>query len=298
MGLVIEHVTKNYGKLQALKGISMELKKGEVVGLLGPNGAGKSTLMKILTGAFTQWEGQIHFFKQNLRTELQQIQKKTGYLPENNPLYPEMFVAEYLKYSADLYQVSDPPLEDIMEKTGLKDHARSKINTLSKGYKQRVGLAAALVHNPEVVILDEPTTGLDPNQLIEIRKLIRELGEDKTVILSTHVLQEVDAICDRVIIINKGAIVLDQPLESLRKNQQQIIEVSFDYRVETEALARLDQVEKVKNTHDFQYEIYLKGTEDQRPAVFDFAHDNGLKILSLQLKNESLEKLFNELTPN
>jgi len=298
MGLVIEHVTKNYGKLQALKGISMELKKGEVVGLLGPNGAGKSTLMKILTGAFTQWEGQIHFFKQNLRTELQQIQKKTGYLPENNPLYPEMFVAEYLKYSADLYQVSDPPLEDIMEKTGLKDHARSKINTLSKGYKQRVGLAAALVHNPEVVILDEPTTGLDPNQLIEIRKLIRELGKDKTVILSTHVLQEVDAICDRVIIINKGAIVLDQPLESLRKNQQQIIEVSFDYRVETEALARLDQVEKVKNTHDFQYEIYLKGTEDQRPAVFDFAHDNGLKILSLQLKNESLEKLFNELTPN
>ena len=296
MGLVIEHVTKNYGKLQALKGISMELKKGEVVGLLGPNGAGKSTLIKILTGAFTQWEGQIHFFKQNLRTELQQIQKKTGYLPENNPLYPEMFVAEYLKYSADLYQVSDPPLEDIMVKTGLKDHARSKINTLSKGYKQRVGLAAALVHNPEVVILDEPTTGLDPNQLIEIRKLIRELGKDKTVILSTHVLQEVDAICDRVIIINKGAIVLDQPLESLRKNQQQIIEVSFDYRVETEALARLDQVEKVKNTHDFQYEIYLKGTEDQRPAVFDFAHDNGLKILSLQLKNESLEKLFNELT--
>ncbi|MDG1651927.1 MAG: ATP-binding cassette domain-containing protein [Flavobacteriaceae bacterium] len=296
MGLVIEHVTKNYGKLKALKGISMELKKGEVVGLLGPNGAGKSTLMKILTGAFTQWEGQIHFFKQNLRTELQQIQKKTGYLPENNPLYPEMFVAEYLKYSADLYQVSDPPLEDIMVKTGLKDHARSKINTLSKGYKQRVGLAAALVHNPEVVILDEPTTGLDPNQLIEIRKLIRELGKDKTVILSTHVLQEVDAICDRVIIINKGAIVLDQPLESLRKNQQQIIEVSFDYRVETEALARLDQVEKVKNTHDFQYEIYLKGSEDQRPAVFDFAHDNGLKILSLQLKNESLEKLFNELT--
>jgi ABC-2 type transport system ATP-binding protein len=296
MGLVIEHVTKNYGKLQALKGISMELKKGEVVGLLGPNGAGKSTLIKILTGAFTQWEGQIHFFKQNLRTELQQIQKKTGYLPENNPLYTEMFVAEYLKYSADLYQVSDPPLEDIMVKTGLKDHARSKINTLSKGYKQRVGLAAALVHNPEVVILDEPTTGLDPNQLIEIRKLIRELGKDKTVILSTHVLQEVDAICDRVIIINKGAIVLDQPLESLRKNQQQIIEVSFDYRVETEALARLDQVEKVKNTHDFQYEIYLKGSEDQRPAVFDFAHDNGLKILSLQLKNESLEKLFNELT--
>ena len=147
-------------------------------------------------------------------------------------------------------------------------------------------------------ILDEPTTGLDPNQLIEIRKLIRELGKNKTVILSTHILQEVDAICDRVVIINKGEIVLDQSLDRLRKNQQQIIEVSFDYRIETEALARLPQVEKVKNTHDFDYEIYLKGSEDQRPAVFDFAHDNGLKILSLQLKNESLEALFNELTAN
>ena len=159
-------------------------------------------------------------------------------------------------------------------------------------------MAAALLHDPEVVILDEPTTGLDPNQLVEIRKLIRELGKNKTVILSTHILQEVDAICDRVVIINKGEIVLDQSLDRLRKNQQQIIEVSFDYRIETEVLARLPQVEKVKNTHDFDYEIYLKGNEDQRPAVFDFAHDNGLKILSLQLKNESLEALFNELTAN
>ncbi len=296
MSLVIADVTKSYGSIQALKGISMELKKGEVVGLLGPNGAGKSTLMKILTGYYTHWEGQIHFFDQNLRTQLRDIQKQTGYLPENNPLYPEMYVLEYLKYCAELYQISNPPLADIIQKTGLKQHTQTKINTLSKGYKQRVGLAAALVHNPEVVILDEPTTGLDPNQLIEIRKLIRELGKDKTVILSTHILQEVNAICDRVIIINEGEIVLDESLENLRKNQQQIIEVSFDYRVETEALARLPQVEKVKNTHDFDYEIYLSGGEDQRSAVFDFAHDNGLKILSLQLKNESLEALFNELT--
>ncbi|MDG1763009.1 MAG: ATP-binding cassette domain-containing protein [Flavobacteriaceae bacterium] len=298
MSLVIADVAKNYGSIQALSGISMELKKGEVVGLLGPNGAGKSTLMKILTGYYTNWEGQIHFFNQDLRTQLRNIQKKTGYLPENNPLYPEIYVVEYLNYCADLYQISNLSLVDIIRKTGLENHAHTRINTLSKGYKQRVGLAAALLHDPEVVILDEPTTGLDPNQLIEIRKLIRELGKDKTIILSTHILQEVDAICDRVIIINKGEIVLDDSLESLRKNQQQIIKVSFDYRVETEALARLTQVEKVNNTHDFNYEIFIKGTEDQRPAVFDFAHDNGLKILSLQLKNESLETLFNELTSN
>jgi ABC-2 type transport system ATP-binding protein len=296
MSLVISEVSKSYGNVQALKGISMKLKKGEVVGLLGPNGAGKSTLMKILTGYFTKWEGKIHFFDQDLRTHLKKIQKITGYLPENNPLYSEMYVVEYLNYNAALYQISNPPLKEVIEKTGLQKHTHSKIKTLSKGYKQRVGLAAAILHNPDVVILDEPTTGLDPNQLIEIRKLIRELGKDKTVILSTHILQEVDAICDRVVIINKGEIVLDQNLDTLRKNQQQLIEVTFDYRIETEALARLPHVEKVKNTHDFDYEIYLSSNKDQRPAIFDFAHDNGLKILSLQLKNESLETLFNELT--
>lgn len=296
MSLVIADVSKSYGSLQALKGINITLKKGEVVGLLGPNGAGKSTLMKILTGYYSQWEGQIHFYNHDLRSDLRQIQKKTGYLPENNPLYPDMYVIEYLKYTTALYQISHPPLDEMIKETGLEAHTHSKISTLSKGFKQRVGLAAALLHNPEVVILDEPTTGLDPNQLIEIRQLIRKLGKNKTVILSTHILQEVDALCDRVIIINKGTIVLDDSLKNLRKNQQQILEVSFDYRVETEALARLPQVEKVKNTHDFDYEIHLNGNEDQRPAVFDFAHDNGLKILSLQLKNESLEALFKELT--
>ena len=296
MSLVIADVTKSYGNVQALRGVSMELKKGEVVGLLGPNGAGKSTLMKILTGYYNNWEGQIHFFNQDLRIQLRDIQKKTGYLPENNPLYPEMFVAEYLQYSADLYRISNPPLIEIISKTGLENHSQKKINTLSKGFKQRVGLAAALIHNPEVIILDEPTTGLDPNQLIEIRKLIRDLGKDKTVILSTHILQEVNAICDRVIIINQGKIVLDKSLESLRKNQQQIIEVSFDYRLEIEALAQLPKVQKVINTHDFVYEIYVSGRKDQRTEIFDFANENGLKILSLQQKNQSLEELFNELT--
>ena len=296
MSFVITDVTKNFGSVKALKGVSMELKKGEVVGLLGPNGAGKSTLMKILTGYYTKWEGDIHFFGQDLRTELSDIQKKTGYLPENNPLYSEMYVIEYLKFSAGLYNIIKPKLTEIIQKTGLENHAQNKIYSLSKGYKQRVGLAAALIHNPDLVILDEPTTGLDPNQLIEIRKLIRDLGKDKTVILSTHILQEVDAICDRVIIINQGKIVLDESLENLSKNKEQIIEVTFDYRIEQEALVRLPQVKNVKNTYDFNYEIYVSGNDDLRPVIFDFANKNGLKILSLQLKNESLETLFNDLT--
>lgn len=296
MSLVLENVAKNFGEVQALKGVSLTLKKGEVVGLLGPNGAGKSTLMKILTGYYIQWEGKVDFFEKDLKTELRAIQKQVGYLTENNPLYPEMYVKEYLQYVADLYRLKNPPIDQLMEQTGLLDHQKKKIQTLSKGYKQRVGLAAALLHDPKLVILDEPTTGLDPNQLVEIRKLIRSLGKDKTVLLSTHILQEVDALCDRVLIIHKGEIVLDQALEVLRKDQKQIIEVSFDYRVETEALARIPKVEKVKNTHDFDYEIHIKGSEDLRPVVFDFAHDNGLKILKLQLKNESLEQLFNSLT--
>ena len=296
MSLVLENVAKNFGEVQALKGVSLTLKKGEVVGLLGPNGAGKSTLMKILTGYYTQWEGKVDFFEKDLKTELRAIQKQVGYLTENNPLYPEMYVEEYLQYVADLYRLKNPPIDQLMEQTGLLDHQKKKIQTLSKGYKQRVGLAAALLHDPKLVILDEPTTGLDPNQLVEIRKLIRSLGKDKTVLLSTHILQEVDALCDRVLIIHKGEIVLDQALEVLRKDQKQIIEVSFDYRVETEALARIPKVENVKNTHDFDYEIHIKGSEDLRPVVFDFAHDNGLKILKLQLKNESLEQLFNSLT--
>lgn len=296
MSLVLENVAKNFGEVQALKGVSLTLKKGEVVGLLGPNGAGKSTLMKILTGYYTQWEGKVDFFEKDLKTELRAIQKQVGYLTENNPLYPEMYVKEYLQYVADLYRLKNPPIDQLMEQTGLLDHQKKKIQTLSKGYKQRVGLAAALLHDPKLVILDEPTTGLDPNQLVEIRKLIRSLGKDKTVLLSTHILQEVDALCDRVLIIHKGEIVLDQALEVLRKDQKQIIEVSFDYRVETEALARIPKVEKVKNIHDFDYEIHIKGSEDLRPVVFDFAHDNGLKILKLQLKNESLEQLFNSLT--
>jgi ABC-2 type transport system ATP-binding protein len=296
MSLVLENVAKSFGEVHALRGVSLTLKKGEVVGLLGPNGAGKSTLMKILTGYYTQWEGKVALFDKDLKTDLRAIQKQVGYLTENNPLYPEMYVKEYLRYVADLYRLKNPPIVPLMEQTGLLKHQTKKIQTLSKGYKQRVGLAAALLHDPKLIILDEPTTGLDPNQLVEIRKLIRNLGKDKTVLLSTHILQEVDALCDRVLIIHKGEIVLNQVLNDLRKDQKQIIEVSFDYRVETEALARIPKVQKVKNTHEFDYEIQIEGNQDLRPAVFDFANDSGLKILKMQLKNESLEQLFKSLT--
>ncbi|MDG2504495.1 MAG: ATP-binding cassette domain-containing protein [Flavobacteriaceae bacterium] len=296
MSLLLQNISKSYGAVKALKGLSVTLEKGEVVGLLGPNGAGKSSLMKILTGYYKEWEGQISYEGLDLKADLQRIQKQVGYLPENNPLYNEMYVVEYLKYVANLYKLDNAPYKEILKKTGLLDHQLHKIQTLSKGYRQRVGLAAALIHDPQLLILDEPTTGLDPNQLVEIRKLIRQLGKDKTVLLSTHILQEVDALCDRVIIINKGEIVLDQALEELRSKKEQIIEVSFDYRIELVALEKLPNVQKVVNTHDFDYELHLGGTQDMRPAVFDFAHDNGLKILSLQFKNESLEQLFKKLT--
>ena len=296
MSLILQNVFKSYGSLKALKGLSVELKKGEVVGLLGPNGAGKSSLMKILTGYYKEWEGQISYDGLDLKKNLQSIQKQVGYLPENNPLYNEMYVIEYLKYVGSLYKLKNPPYEEILKKTGILDYRRHKIQTLSKGYRQRVGLAAALVNNPQLLILDEPTTGLDPNQLVSIRKLIRELGRDKTVLLSTHILQEVDALCDRVIIINKGEIVFDRALAELRNKQEQIIEVSFDYRIEIIALEKLPNVKKVVNTHDFDYELNIKGNKDMRPAIFDFAYDNGLKILNLQFKNESLEQLFNKLT--
>ncbi|MDC0875105.1 ATP-binding cassette domain-containing protein [Flavobacteriaceae bacterium] len=296
MSLLLQNVSKSYGSVKALKDISVSLKKGEVVGLLGPNGAGKSSLMKILTGYYKEWEGQISFDTLDLKGDLQSIQKQVGYLPENNPLYNEMYVIEYLKYVGGLHKLKNPPFKEILEKTGLVEHQSHKIQTLSKGYRQRVGLAAALIHDPQLLILDEPTTGLDPNQLVAIRKLIRELGKEKTVLLSTHILQEVDALCDRVIIINKGEIVLDQALEAIRNKQEQIIEVSFDYRIELVALEKLPNVKKVINTHDFDYELHINSTQDMRPAVFDFAHDNGLKILNLQLKNESLEQLFKKLT--
>ena len=220
MSLELKKVAKSFGATKALSGISFTLKEGEVVGLLGPNGAGKSTLMRILSGYYTNWDGDVNFFEKSYRNHLKSIKNEVGYLTENNPLYADMYVIEYLKYVAELFRRKKAPINQLIKKTGLLSHYDKKIRFLSKGYKQRVGIAAALINDPKLVILDEPTTGLDPNQLLEIRKLIRELGDKKIVLLSTHILQEVDAICDRVLIINQGEIVLDEKLKNLRKNKK------------------------------------------------------------------------------
>lgn len=296
MSLELKKVAKSFGATKALSGISFTLKEGEVVGLLGPNGAGKSTLMRILSGYYTNWDGDVNFFEKSYRNHLKSIKNEVGYLTENNPLYPDMYVIEYLKYVAELFKRKKAPINQLIKKTGLLSHYNKKIRFLSKGYKQRVGIAAALINDPRLVILDEPTTGLDPNQLLQIRKLIRGLGNKKIVLLSTHILQEVDAICDRVLIINQGEIVLDEKLKNLRQNKKKIIQVSFDYRVETVALLKIEDVKHVKNIGGFSYEIEIKGNKDKRSAIFDFAKENGLKILSLNQKNESLEELFNSLT--
>jgi ABC-2 type transport system ATP-binding protein len=292
----IQKLSKSYGKTLALNNISLTFDQTGVVGLLGPNGAGKTTLMKILTGYLNQWEGKVSIGTMDLREELKNIQQKMGYLPENNPLYLEMYVKEYLNFVGDLYGLKKAPVEEVISKTGLQEHSLKKIETLSKGYKQRVGLAATLLHNPQYLILDEPTTGLDPNQVVEIRKLIQTLGKEKLVFLSTHILQEVEAMCDQVVILNNGSVVLNQTLKALKTDDLQVVAVSFDYRVENVALQKIPHVKSVVNTFDFEYELTFETQEDMRPAVFDFAHDNGLKILNLQEKNEGLEKRFNELT--
>lgn len=296
MSISVNNISKHYGDQKALDDISFDLEKGEVVGFLGPNGAGKSTMMKILTTYLQPTSGKALVNGASIDENDMQVKRSVGYLPENNPLYLDMYVREYLKFNASIYKVGADRVDDVIEKTGLLPECRKKIGQLSKGYRQRVGLATALLHDPDVLILDEPTTGLDPNQLVEIRELIRALGKDKTVLLSTHIMQEVEAICDRVIIINKGKIVHDSPISILKKGKQQLVEVTFDYRVETVALEKLPKIKRIENPDGFTYHLYFDSRNDMRAEVFDFAHDNGLKILELQQKNQSLEQLFIELT--
>jgi ABC-2 type transport system ATP-binding protein len=296
MSITVQNITKSFGQQKALNNVSFSIKKGEVVGFLGPNGAGKSTMMRILTTYYKADGGDAEVNGFDVLKSERDVQKSIGYLPEHNPLYLEMYVKEYLAFNADVYKVPKSKIEAIIEQTGLTPEAHKKIGQLSKGYRQRVGLAAALLHDPEVLILDEPTTGLDPNQLIEIRKLIREIGKEKTILLSTHIMKEVEAVCDRVIIINKGQLVADKRLEELREAEEQIIEVEFDFRVEEQLLQQMPHVAKVINTGGFVYEITFNTSKDMRPAVFDFAHDNQLKTLQLSRKNKNLESLFTELT--
>ncbi|GAA3635264.1 gliding motility-associated ABC transporter ATP-binding subunit GldA [Flavivirga jejuensis] len=296
MSIEVIGVSKYYGKQKALNNISFKVNKPEIVGFLGPNGAGKSTMMKILTTYINPSEGTAKVNEHDIKENTQFVQRNVGYLPEHNPLYLEMFVKEYLNFNATIYKVSKQRINDVIELTGLTPEAHKKIRQLSKGYRQRVGLANALLHDPEVLILDEPTTGLDPNQLVDIRNLIKTIGETKTVFLSTHIMQEVEAMCDRVVIINKGEIVADKKLSELRDEKEQIVIVEFDYRVEDAFLLKLPKAKNVNNTHGFVYEITFKTSEDMRSCVFDFAHDNQLKILQLNQKNASLESLFRDLT--
>ncbi len=296
MSIEVKDISKSYGEQKALDAVSFSIKKGEIVGFLGPNGAGKSTLMKILTTFLTADEGTAAVNGSDVAAQQKEVQKSVGYLPEHNPLYLDLYVREYLSFNADVYKAPKSRIEEVIQLTGLTPEAHKKIGALSKGYRQRVGLASALLHAPEVLILDEPTTGLDPNQLVEIRELIKNIGRDKTVFLSTHIMQEVEAICDRVIIINNGKIVTDKKLNNLVRDKEQLIEVEFDYRVEEQLIQTLPHLVSYKNTHDFTWELVFSTEVDMRPAIFDFAHDNGLKTLQLNLKNKNLETVFREMT--
>lgn len=296
MSIEVTNISKLYKDQKALNNVSFKVNDAEIVGFLGPNGAGKSTMMKILTTYIEASEGNANVNGFDVTEDKKNVQKSVGYLPEHNPLYTDLYVKEYLNFNANVYSTPKSRIDEVIELTGLTPEAHKKIGQLSKGYRQRVGLANALLHNPEVLILDEPTTGLDPNQLVDIRNLIRDIGKEKTVFLSTHIMQEVEAMCDRVIIINKGEVVADKYLKDLREGQEQVIVVEFDYRVEEAFLLHLPKVASVKNIYDFVYEITFSTKEDMRSHVFDFAHDNELKILQLNQKNASLEGLFRELT--
>ncbi|MBZ9651118.1 gliding motility-associated ABC transporter ATP-binding subunit GldA [Psychroflexus montanilacus] len=296
MSIEVKSISKSYKDQLVLNDINFKISKGEVVGLLGPNGAGKSTLMKILTGFISPSAGEANINALKLTEAKTDIQKQIGYLPEHNPIYLEMYIREYLNFHAKIFKSPKERIDKVIEQTKLTKEIGKRIYQLSKGYRQRVGLAAALLHDPDILILDEPTTGLDPNQLIEIRELIKSISKNKTILLSTHIMQEVEAICDRVIIINKGEIVSDKKLEDLNDSSQQVIEVEFNYRIEEVALKEIGKVSNIVNTTRFKYEITFDTTVDKRPDVFDFAHDKGLKIIELHKKNKNLESLFIDLT--
>ena len=302
MSIVVQDVTKFFGEQKALDNISFEVKTGEIVGFLGPNGAGKSTMMKIITGFIPASSGNVTVNGLAVEADNLEVKKQIGYLPENNPLYPEMYIREYLGFVASIYNTGLSKkmlIDNIIELTGLSPEQNKKIGSLSKGYRQRVGLAQALIHNPAVLILDEATTGLDPNQIVDIRNLIKEAGKEKTVMLSTHIMQEVEAICDRVIIIDNGIIVADElksNIYSKIKRPKQIIQVEFDKNILESSLAEITNVSTVKNIRNNTWLIEAEGNEDIRPSIFNFAVKNNLTVLSLQKKESNLEEVFRQLT--
>ena len=295
MSVVVENLVKKYHHQEVIKGISFSLEKGEITGFLDLNGAGKTTTMKMITGATIPDRGSIKINGLSLDSQLIEAQKNIGYLPEHNPLYLEMYVREYLQFVADIYKVEKVKIEEVIQKTSLTSHANKRIEELSKGYRQRVGLAAAILHDPNVLILDEPTTGLDPNQIIEIRQIIKDLGKEKIILLSSHIMQEIQAMCDRVIILHQGEIILDKKMKALQ-DKEQTIEVLFDYRVEYQLLKRIPNIIEIENNYDCFYTLTFDNQEDMRSEVFDFALNNGLKILQINHKHQDLEHLFNQLT--
>ncbi len=296
MSIEVDKVVKEYGTQKALNEVSFKIDSGEIVGFLGPNGAGKSTMMKIITTYIEPGSGLVYVNGFSTDKNGMEVKQSVGYLPEHNPLYLDFYVKEYLKFHAEIHKIGKERIEEVINQVGLIESKGKKIAELSKGYRQRVGLAAALLHDPEVLILDEPTTGLDPNQLRDIRDLIKEIGKTKTILLSTHIMQEVEAMCDRVIIINKGNIVADKKLSDLLTDQNQIIEVEFDVSVDEQFLKKLLNPKEANNVAGNHWNLVFETEKDMRAEVFDFARNNGLRALQLNRKTVSLESLFQNLT--
>jgi ABC-2 type transport system ATP-binding protein len=301
MSIKAENITKLYGKQKALDAVSFEVKAGEVVGFLGPNGAGKSTMMKILTCYIPQTSGAARVCGYDVTEQEQEVKKRTGYLPENNPLYTEMYVKEYLSFICGIYKMNgnkNKLVDEMISTVGLGDEQKKKIGAISKGYRQRVGLAQALIHNPEVLILDEPTSGLDPNQLSGVRTLIKNIGREKTVILSTHIMQEVEAICGRVIIINKGKIVADDSTALLQQKSQSgnVVVVEFASAVSRDELKKIPGVISVEIISGTTWKLTSRPDKDIRNDVFQFAVQKNVSVLSLQKSSQNLEGIFRELT--
>lgn len=300
MSIVVSGLTKFYKNQKALNNISFNINSGEIVGLLGPNGAGKTTLMRIICCFIPASSGSVSVCNINILSNSLKIRQKIGYLPENNPLYLDMYVREYLYFLAGIHKISNvkSAVEEMIELTGLNAEQKKKIGSLSKGYRQRVGIAQALIHKPEVLILDEPTSGLDPNQIVEIRHLIKNIGKKKTILISTHIMQEVEAICDRAIIINKGDIIKDDLTANLHNlsSLKQIIIVEFGSKVSFDLLSKMDDAIIVNYINNNVWEIISDKIEDLRPMVFNFAVKNNLTIVSLQKKEHSIEDVFRQLT--
>jgi ABC-2 type transport system ATP-binding protein len=299
MSISVSHITKLYGTQKALNDVSFEVGSNEIVGFLGPNGAGKSTMMKILTCYIPPSEGTAKVNGFDIATHSMEVRKHIGYLPEHNPLYLDMYVKEFLEFTGNLHQVNkiSARVKEMIDLTGLQLEQNKKIGALSKGYRQRVGLAQAMIHDPKVLIMDEPTTGLDPNQLEEIRNLIKNLGKQKTVMLSTHIMQEVEAICDKVIIVNKGEIVANDETKNLQKNtSKQLITVEFDKAVNEELLRTIPEIERIKHLGNTSWQLISSSKEDIRKAIFDFAVANQLSVLTLNKEEQRMEDVFKELT--